>query len=128
MANSTISGPITGTRFPCHRECHDAWLEAVPTLSRQTARQTTTSGKHISVIVNPLSAPGIGNLSFAGGHFGFTVNGQSGPDYGIEISTNLTQWSDLFTTNSPVLPFVRTDTNSAASQRFYRVKLGPPLP
>jgi hypothetical protein len=81
-----------------------------------------------SVVVNPLSAPGISSLSFAGGQFSFSVSGQSGPDYAIEISTNLTQWSNVFITNSPALPFVWTDTNPAAPQRFYRVKLGPPLP
>jgi len=26
------------------------------------------------------------------------------------------------------VPFVWTDTNSAAPRRFYRIKLGPPLP
>jgi hypothetical protein len=81
-----------------------------------------------SVVVNPLSAPGISNISFAGKQFSFNVGGQSGPDYAIETSTNLTQWSNVFTTNSPVLPFIWTDTNSAAPRRFYRVKLGPPLP
>ena len=81
-----------------------------------------------SVVVNPLSAPGISNISVAGGLFSFNVNGQSGPDYAIETSTNLTQWSNVFTTNSPALPFNWTDTNFVAPQRFYRVKLGPPLP
>ncbi len=81
-----------------------------------------------SVVVNPLSAPGISNISFAGGQFSFKVSGQGGPDYAIETSTNLTQWSNILITNSPVLPFVWTDTNLAAPQRFYRVKLGPPLP
>jgi hypothetical protein len=80
------------------------------------------------VAVNPLSAPGVSNISFAFGQFGFNVNGQSGPDYAIETSTNLTQWSNIFITNSPMLPFNWTDTNSAAPQQFYRVKLGPPLP
>ena len=82
-----------------------------------------------SIIVNPLSAPGISStVSFVGGQFSFSVNGQSGPDYAIEISTNLTQWSNVFITNSPALPFVWTDTNFAMPQRFYRIKLGPPLP
>jgi len=81
-----------------------------------------------SVVVNPLSAPGIGNISIASGQFSFKINGQSGPDYAIEISTNLTQWSNILITNSPALPFNWTDTNSSVSQRFYRVKLGPPLP
>jgi hypothetical protein len=81
-----------------------------------------------SVIVNPLSAPGISAISFAGGQFSFKVSGQSGPDYAIEISTNLKQWSNVFITNSPGLPFNWTDTNVAAPQRFYRVKPGPPWP
>jgi Cellulase (glycosyl hydrolase family 5)/Fibronectin type III domain len=82
-----------------------------------------------SVVVNPLSAPGISNISIAGGQFSFKVNGQSGPDYAIETSTNLTQWASVFITNSPGLPFVWMDTNSpAAPQLFYRIKLGPPLP
>jgi len=81
-----------------------------------------------SVVVNPLSAPGISKISFASGQFGFNVSGQSGPDYAVETSTNLTQWSTVFITNSPALPFVWTDTNSAVPRQFYRIKLGPPLP
>jgi hypothetical protein len=81
-----------------------------------------------SVIVNPLSAPDISSISFNGGQFDFKINGQSGPDYAIEASTNLTQWSDVFITNSPALPFNWTDTNFIAPRRFYRVKPGPPLP
>ena len=67
-------------------------------------------------------------VSAAGGQFSFSISGQSGPDYAVETSTNLTQWSSVFITNSPALPFVWTDTNSAVPQRFYRIKLGPPLP
>ena len=70
----------------------------------------------------------LSNVSIAGGHFRLSVGGQSGPDYAIEMSTNLTQWSTVFVTNSPAVPFVWTDTNAAAPQRFYRLKLGPPLP
>jgi hypothetical protein len=81
-----------------------------------------------SVVVNPLSAPGISNISFASEQFSFNVSGQNGPDYAIEISTNLKQWSNVFITNSPALPFNWTDTNFITPQRFYRVKLGPPLP
>jgi hypothetical protein len=81
-----------------------------------------------AVIVNPLSAPGLGSISLAGGQISFNVIGQSGPDYAIETSTNLTQWSNVFTTNSPALPFNWIDAATNAPQRFYRVKLGPPLP
>ena len=81
-----------------------------------------------SVVVNPLSVPGIGSISVAGGRFSFNVSGQSGPDYAIESSTNLTQWSNVFITNSPALPFNWTDATTNSPQRFYRIKLGPPLP
>ena len=81
-----------------------------------------------SVVVNPLSAPGLSNISAAGGQFSFSVSGQSGPDYAVETSTNLTQWSNVFITNSPALPFNWTDATTNSPQRFYRIKLGPPLP
>jgi hypothetical protein len=81
-----------------------------------------------SVVVNPLSAPGISSVSFAGGQFSFQVSGQSGPDYAIETSTNLTQWSSVIITNSPALPFKWTDATTNSPQHFYRIKLGPPLP
>lgn len=81
-----------------------------------------------AVFVNPLVAPSVSNVSFAGGQLGFRINGQSGPDYAVETSTNLTQWSTAFITNSPAVPFNWMDTNAASPQRFFRVKLGPPLP
>jgi hypothetical protein len=81
-----------------------------------------------SVVVNPLSAPGISNISFPSGQFNFQINGQNGPDYAIETSTDLTQWSDVFITNSPAPPFNWTDAATNSPKRFYRVKIGPPLP
>jgi hypothetical protein len=81
-----------------------------------------------AVMVSPLSAPSVSGVSPMGGHLSLSIGGQTGPDYAVETSTNLTQWSTVFITNSPALPFVWTDTNPAAPQRFYRVKLGPPLP
>lgn len=68
------------------------------------------------------------NLTFAGGQFSFQVNGQTGPDYLVETSTNLTQWTPVHTANSPAMPFTWTHADTGgATQRFYRVKIGPPL-
>lgn len=80
------------------------------------------------VVVNPLAAPGVSIVSVAGGQIGFSIVGQSGPDYAVESSTNLSQWSLVLVTNSPAVPFKCTDTNAVAPMRFYRIKLGPPLP
>jgi len=82
-----------------------------------------------NVAVNPLARPGIASFSRSGGLFGLSVNGQAGPDYAVQISSNLTGWNTLFITNSPPMPFswTNTDTNTYPMQ-FYRIKTGPPLP
>ena len=69
-----------------------------------------------------LSAP-----AMAGGQFHFTVQGDPGPDYLIQGTTNLaaTNWLTLFTTNQPALPFQWMDTNTAQAQFYYRILLGP---
>ena len=64
--------------------------------------------------------------SISNGGFGFWINGDSGPDYVILASTNLTSWDAIFTNNSPSLPCFWVDTNSAAYPiRYYRTVLGP---
>jgi hypothetical protein len=81
------------------------------------------------VTVNPLARPFAASSALSNGRFGFQVSGQAGPDYAVQISTNLINWSTLFITNSPLMPFQWTDTNAATlPARFYRIQVGPPLP
>ena len=58
-----------------------------------------------------------------------SVGGDAGLDYTIQARVDvgeLDYWQTLFTTNSPLLPFNWTDTNTTDfTQRFYRVLLGP---
>ena len=85
--------------------------------------------QNFSVTVNPLTPPQFTNISAANGNFNLQVNGMTGPDYEVQSSTNLTQWSAAFITNSPVMPFIWTDTNTInVPAHFYRVIAGPPLP
>jgi lysophospholipase L1-like esterase/fibronectin type 3 domain-containing protein len=87
-----------------------------------------TATRSFSVTVNPLVMPTLGNVTFAGGLLSLHVNGQAGPDYRIETSINLSHWTPLHTATSPAMPFTWTDTDTSGStQRFYRVKVGPPL-
>jgi alpha-glucuronidase len=84
--------------------------------------------RNFSVTVNPLAMPILGNLEFSGGQFSLQINGQTGPDYRIETSTNLADWTPVHTANSPAMPFTWTQADTGAeSKRFYRVKVGPPL-
>jgi hypothetical protein len=79
-----------------------------------------------SVTVTRPATPVLSAASVQGGQFAFSVNGDSGPDYTIQVSSNLISWTPLLTTNSPVLPWFWADTNSATFPvRFYRAVLGP---
>jgi hypothetical protein len=83
-----------------------------------------------NVVVNPLTLPTIGSAAMTGGQFSFSVSGQAGPDYAVQVSSDLAtgSWTTLFITNSAAVPFTFVDTNSAAPAQFYRVIVGPPLP
>jgi hypothetical protein len=81
-----------------------------------------------TVTVNPLSLPRFSSVGWNNGQFDLQISGQSGPDYEIQTSTNLTQWSAVFTTNSPAMPFDWQDLAATNLARFYRVVVGPPLP
>jgi pectin methylesterase-like acyl-CoA thioesterase len=83
-----------------------------------------------SVTVNPLSQPSILAPSYEAGQFSLSVSGEVGPDYALQVSTNLASglWTTLLESNSPPSPFTFTDTNAINSQQYYRIVVGPPLP
>jgi len=84
--------------------------------------------KSFTITVNPLTLPQVSSDGWSNGQFVLQVSGQSGPDYGIQTSTNLTQWSMVFTTNSPAMPFIWQNVAATNAAGFYRVVVGPPLP
>ncbi len=58
--------------------------------------------------------------------FAIRIDGDLGPDYIIQGSTNLVDWVELWVTNPPALPFVWRDPQATNyTQRFYRVVLSP---
>ncbi len=68
-----------------------------------------------------LSSPTLSN-----GQFSLLISGDSGPDYDVYASTNLTDWALLWPSSSPTLPFLFVDLDATNHlQRFYRVRLGP---
>ena len=82
------------------------------------------------VMVNPLALPSFTAPAWHNGLFDLQVtNDQIGPDYAVQATTNLFDWTTLWTTDSPQMPFSWMDTNAAAyPDRFYRLVVGPPLP
>ncbi|HTB84730.1 MAG TPA: hypothetical protein VK742_13830 [Candidatus Sulfotelmatobacter sp.] len=85
--------------------------------------------QNFSVIVNPLVSPNIVSSGISGGQFNFSLNGQIGPDYAVQRSTNLMSWDTLLITNPATMPFNWSATGTFfMPQQFYRIKAGPPLP
>jgi hypothetical protein len=89
------------------------------------------SGSQYSLVtVLPPAEPQILSPDFSAGLFTFDVNGDSGPDYYIDSTTNpgpTAVWLPLFTNNAAVtLPFVWTDlVNPDLPRQFFRIRLGP---
>jgi hypothetical protein len=79
------------------------------------------------VTVNPLTQPQVSTIAPNNGQLVLQINGDSGPDYQIQASTNLTDWNAVFTTNSPTMPFVWTDATTGLPMNFFRIIAGPPF-
>ena len=82
---------------------------------------------NFTITVNPLTSPNLGSAAITtDGLFTLSVDGQVGPDYTIQVSTNLLGgWTTLYTTNPTTMPFTFTDTNSLSPEQFYRILVGP---
>ena len=86
----------------------------------------SSTSQTFNVTVNPPAKPTISLANFSNGQLNFTINGTNGPDYIVLASTNLINWSPLWTNKAPVLPFSYTNfITTNFSRRFYRVLLGP---
>jgi uncharacterized protein (DUF2062 family) len=80
--------------------------------------------ENFTITVNPLTLPQVSSVDWSNGQFEVQVSGQSGPDYEIQTSTNQTQWSTVFTTKSPAMPFIWQNVVATNAAGFYRVVVG----
>ena len=126
--NATInasSGVLTWRPFVTQADTTNIFTVAVT----DSGTPTKSATQSFVVTVNALAKPQISIASLTAGQMVLQANGASGPDYQVQTSTNLADWSILFTTNSPPMPFVWTNnfiTNLPA--QFFKVVAGPPLP
>jgi pectate lyase len=90
------------------------------------AGSVTSASALLTVSAGTPARPQLSDFVFSNGAFSLTVSGDPGLDYIVQASTNLTDWTSIFTNHSPIPPFVWTDlVASNFSQRFYRIQLGP---
>jgi hypothetical protein len=83
--------------------------------SSGTTRFDMVSVSGISYIA--VTPPALTAVAFTNGQLSFAVNGSSGANYVVQTSTNLTDWIPVFTN---VSPFIFTDADVSAPQKFYR--------
>jgi hypothetical protein len=83
--------------------------------------------QNLIVIVPSLASPVIQTPQIFGGQLVLQVNGASGPDYQVQASRDLVNWSAVFTTNSPAMPFFWTNGTPGSPVNFFRVVVGPPF-
>jgi uncharacterized repeat protein (TIGR03806 family) len=85
-----------------------------------------SASQSFSVTVNRPVRPGLTGGTITNGQFKLLISGDAGPDYTVQVSTNLLDWTALWTTNPSALPFLISDPSASNyQQRFYRVLLGP---
>jgi hypothetical protein len=54
------------------------------------------------------------------------VDGPAGHDYVVQTSSNLADWTSIYTNPMPTLPFIWNDSGASDfSRRFYRIQVGP---
>jgi len=78
------------------------------------------------LVTNPPTRPNLGIGSLPGGSYLLTVRGEAGHTYMIDVSTNLTDWSLVYSNTSASGTTLFTDTNRTQfRQRFYRGRMLP---
>lgn len=94
-----------------------------------TGTPSLSATQHFKVMVAPLAKPRLSAMIGTNFQPQLLVSGDAGPDYIIQLSTNLSSpdnWVPVSTNSMPTPPFLWTDGAAGGSPgRFYRVLLSP---
>ena len=122
--NTPVAGATNSTLLVSNAQSANAGLYSVTVTN--LAGSATSASAALSVTTSAPTNPQLSGAVYGNGTFGLTVNGSAGYNYVVQASTNLLNWTSLFTNPMPTLPFLWTDpAASNFSQRFYRVQAGP---
>jgi hypothetical protein len=99
-------------------------------IATDSGSPSLSATQYVLVTVLLPATPTIISTTFTNGLFTLGVNGDAGPDYYIDSTTNLGSpivWLPLFTNYDPTaFPFIWSDiTATNTPKRFYRIRLGP---
>jgi hyaluronate lyase len=79
----------------------------------------------LAVAVPKPAAPAVSQAGMTNGQFRLQISGDFGPDYYVQASSNLADWTTVATNYQPALPLRWTDPDATLPSRFYRLQLGP---
>lgn len=89
---------------------------------RNSAGSMSSTGAALNISSSSYAPPQISTAAIQGGTVTLTISGDAGPDYILQTSSNLLDWTDLTTNHAPAPPFTWTDP-AGPGQKYYRVKL-----
>ena len=124
--NATVSA-TTGNFLWRPRIAQTDSTNAVQVVVTDDGTPNLRATNNFTITVTPFSTASLTAPALTGGQFHCSINGTPGPDYAVQVSSNLASgtWTTLLSTNSPDLPFLFTDPNPLQAQRFYRVVASP---
>jgi pectate lyase len=122
--NSLIAGATNSTFTLNSVQATNAGVYSV--VVTNSAGSVTSAFATLAVASGTYARPQVGSANFSGGSLVLSVSGDAGPDYIVQVSTNLTTWDSIFTNHQPTPPFNWSDTGASNFvNRFYRILLGP---
>jgi hypothetical protein len=122
--------PSAGDTFPLMTFASHPSIFANTAFPPQATWQTNYTATSFTLSVLTVTAGGtpvtLTPVSFASGKFTLRLNGDVGPQYILQASTNLFNWTGIFTNTPAVMPVTIIDTNAGVfPRRFYRALVGP---
>jgi hypothetical protein len=113
--NLSSAGVVSGT--PTNYGTFSFIVQVTDNVSAMASKMFTVEIAH--------SAPILSAIGWTGGTFQLQVLGDAGADYVIQTSTNLTDWTSVFTNNAAATPFQWSDTGASNMATFYHAILNP---
>jgi hypothetical protein len=131
-----LNGTSTGYVIPAYSLPAGANLQGHLTIANPAAPNTNSypgatgiaalaKDTQFPLVTRPAPAPPLLTLRAQAGQAVLQLTGEANRLYHLLVSSNLLNWSTLYTTDSPSAAFVYTDPEPATNPvRFYRAKVG----
>jgi hypothetical protein len=84
----------------------------------------TSANVLLNLTTTTPALPQVSGSVYTNGTFSLTVNGDAGHDYIIQVSTDLKNWTNIYTNLAATPPFTWSDTGAGNfNQRYYRIEI-----